>query len=118
MPIYDYACRVCERIAVDILEPMTVGPRVCGWSRDGDDLKRCPGIMDRVLLPTHRNNVIGDECDILVKHGLCHADGTPQRFTSKTEMRREAHRRGLTPHVTHQADSRGSDKSKHTSRWI
>lgn len=40
-------------------------------------------------------SVIGDEIDIEVRHGICHDDGTPRRFTSKSEMRRVAQQKGL-----------------------
>ena len=61
--------------------------------------------------------VIGDECDVLVKHGICNEDGSPKRYTSKAEMARTAKERGYTNHVVH-IGSQGSDKSPHTSRWI
>jgi hypothetical protein len=61
--------------------------------------------------------IIGDECDVTVRHGLCHEDGTPRRFTSKEEMKRVAAAKGLVNHVEH-ITSRGSDKSPHTTRWI
>lgn len=31
-----------------------------------------------------------------IRHGLCNEDGTPRRYYSKTDIRREANRRGLT----------------------
>lgn len=118
MPMYDYACSTCGRVATDVLEPVSAPPRVCGWDIVDGAPKRCEGVMDRVLMPTGRGTVIGDECDVTVRHGLCHSDGTPQRFTSKAAMRRQAEQRGLTNHVEHKPASRGSDKSPHTSRWI
>lgn len=63
------------------------------------------------------NSVIGDECDILVKHGLCNADGSPKRYRSKSEMARDAAAHGWTNYVRH-IGAPGSDKSKHTSRWV
>jgi hypothetical protein len=65
----------------------------------------------------HANSVIGDECDVTVKHAICNEDGTPRRYTSKEEMKREAEKRGWTNYVVHQPPP-GSDKSKHTQRWI
>ena len=35
------------------------------------------------------------EGGVLIAHGLCHEDGTPQRFDSKSAMKLEAARRGL-----------------------
>lgn len=58
----------------------------------------------------------GDECDVLARHGLCNPDGTPHRYTSKTEMKREAEKRGLTNYVVHTPE-RGTDKSKLTQKW-
>lgn len=40
-------------------------------------------------------SVISDEIDIEVRHGLCNPDGSPRRYTSMTELRREAAERGL-----------------------
>jgi hypothetical protein len=61
--------------------------------------------------------VIGDECDVTIKHGLCNEDGTPRRYTSKAEIAAEASRRGLRQHVEH-VPSRGSDKNPHTQRFL
>lgn len=61
--------------------------------------------------------VIGDECDVLVRHGLCNEDGSARRYTSKSEMKREAWKRGLQSHVEHKPLP-GSDKSPHTTRWV
>jgi hypothetical protein len=63
------------------------------------------------------NSVIGDEIDVSIKHGLCHPDGSPRRFTSRAELKREEKRRGMENHVVH-IGSKGSDKSKHTTRWV
>jgi hypothetical protein len=52
-----------------------------------------------------------------IRHGLCNADGSPRKYYSKTEIAREAKKRGLTNHVTHVPD-KGSDKNKHTTRWV
>ena len=38
--------------------------------------------------------VIGDECDVWIRHGLCNTDGSPRRFRSKTEIKRAANERG------------------------
>jgi hypothetical protein len=54
---------------------------------------------------------------LVIEHGLCHEDGTPRTYYSKTEINREAKRRGWTPFVRHVGE-RGSDKSPHTSRWV
>lgn len=41
--------------------------------------------------------VIGDECDVTIRHGLCYDDGTPRRFRSKAEFRAVAKAKGWTP---------------------
>jgi hypothetical protein len=48
---------------------------------------------------------------------LCNPDGSPRRFYSKTEIAREASRRGLVNHVEH-VTGRGTDKNPHTTRWV
>jgi hypothetical protein len=60
--------------------------------------------------------ILGDECDVTSRHGLCNADGSPRRYTSKSEMKREAEKRGMTNVVEH-VGQRGSDKSPHTTKW-
>ncbi len=76
----------------------------------------CGGVTEHVWIPGTRH-VIGDECDQTIANGLCNADGTPRRFTSKAEIKKEAKRRGLTQFVQHTTKP-GTDKSKWTSRWI
>lgn len=61
-------------------------------------------------------NVQGDECDVMVEHGLCNSDGTPRRYRSKEEMKKEAKKRGLQSHVEH-IGLPGSDKSPVTTKW-
>lgn len=64
-----------------------------------------------------KRSVVGDECDVWIKNGLCNPDGTPRHYTSKEEIRRETARRGLVNEVKH-VGVRGSDRSPHTTRWI
>lgn len=61
--------------------------------------------------------VIGDEMDLMVPHGVCHPDGTPRRFTSKSDLRQALKAAGLQPAVRH-VGLPGSDRSPHTTRWI
>ena len=84
----------------------------------------CGGVLKRVIIggtglnPLHStHSVVGDECDVTVTNGICNLDGTPRRYTSKSEMATEAAKRGLTNHVEH-IPGKGSDKSRHTSRWV
>lgn len=61
--------------------------------------------------------VIGDEIDLMVPHGVCHADGTPRRFRSRSELARALKAANLENVVRHMP-LRGSDRSPHTTRWI
>lgn len=61
--------------------------------------------------------VIGDECDVTVPHGICNPDGTPKRYTSKSDMRQAARALGLTNAVEH-VPMPGTDKSPLTTRWV
>lgn len=54
---------------------------------------------------------------VLIEHGLCHPGGAPRRYYSKSEMAREAKRRGLVNAVEHKTD-KGTDKSPNTQRWV
>lgn len=62
-------------------------------------------------------NAVGDECDVWVRHGICNEDGTPRHYTSKEAMRKEAIRQNVTNMVRHVGEQ-GSDKAKHTTRWV
>lgn len=106
MRMIDLRCAKCERIQPDHLE------------RDEDKTRPdCCGLpMERVFLPTERGNVIGDECDIVVRNGLCMPDGSPQRFRSKEALRKAEAKAGLTNYVVHRG-TKGGDRSKHTSKW-
>jgi hypothetical protein len=44
----------------------------------------------------HASAVIGDDIDVTIRHGLCHEDGTPQRFRSRSELRRVAIQKGYS----------------------
>jgi len=88
------------------------------WSYD--PVPSCPSClqpMSQDAAPGKAACVIGDECDTVVEHGICNQDGSPKRFTSKSQMKRQAAELGLRNDVTHIGE-RGSDKSKHTTRWI
>ena len=108
MPLYDRLCEGCQHQLIDVVEPMTPPEVPC---------PKCGGRTVRAWL-TKPSNVIGDECDIWIKHGLCDAvTGEPRRYTSKIEIMREAKRRGFVNYTTH-VPQPGSDKSPHTVRWI
>lgn len=106
--MYDRACNHCGHQALDCYEPIAADTPKCS---------QCElGRMERVWL-ARASGVIGDEIDITVENGMCNPDGSPRRFTSRTELRREEVRRGWTNHVVHQG-TKGGDKSPHTSRWV
>lgn len=67
------------------------------------------------------NSVIADDIPggVEIRHGLCNSDGSPRRYYSKSEMAREAKKRGIVNRVEHvPVPNSGSDKSIHTTRWI
>src|SRR6478609_2628135 len=121
MPVYDFRCTLCNRTELDVFQhtyaPFTCTARIPYVPESDCDPSEgthpCGGSMERVLLPGSPPNVIGDECDVEAKHGICNPDGSPRRYRSKSEMAREAKKRGLVNHVEHMP-SRGSDRSKHT----
>lgn len=107
----DIKCPECDEIVIDHFQ-----------RRSDEELPVCTAChvrMERVYLPTRRGNVIGDDIPggIDIKHGICWPDGTPRRYYSKSEMKKEADRLGVYNKVEHRP-IRGSDKSKHTTRWI
>lgn len=55
-----------------------------------------------------------------IKHGagLCNPDGSPKRYYSKSAIAKQAKAAGWTNYVEHRGDNAGTDKSKHTSRWV
>jgi len=109
MPMYDRKCTGCGAIEYDVLEPIEAPASACNT---------CGSVTERAWLG--RGAAVVDDSipgGLEIKHGLCHPDGTPRRFDSKSEIAREAKRTGWVNYVVHEG-SRGSDKSKHTSRWI
>ena len=88
------------------------------WSNDPvPDCVACGGRRERLFERTNAApGVIGDEIDVTIEHGLCHPDGRPKRFTSRSAMLAEGKALGWEPYVRHQPPP-GTDKSKHTTRW-
>ena len=107
MPMYDLICRACNTQQIDVLQPIQCEQSLCA----------CGAQFERAWL-TKPANVIGDECDVSIRHGLCNEDGTPRRFRSKQDIKRTAKEKGWTPYVVHQGIDAGTDKSPFTSRWI
>lgn len=106
MPLYDLVCEAGHE-QIDRLLPVGSRP----------PCPECGGAT--VTLWRTSATVVADDLPggVEIKHGLCHEDGSPRTFYSKSEIRREAARRGLMPHVEH-VPIRGTDKSPHTVRWV
>jgi hypothetical protein len=109
----DVKCPQCEQILIDLfLRP----------GEDGEytlpDCDVCHTAYERVFLPTGRQNVIGDDVPggLYIKNALCHSDGTPRRFDSKSAMHAFAKKRGWTNEVHHIGVH--SDKNKNTQKFI
>lgn len=113
----DLRCEGCGHVVIDYLE------------RDGCATRplECPECheqkLDRVMLGGASAHVHGDECDVWIKHGLCNEDGSPRHFRHKSEIARAAKELGeregtrVYNKVEHIGD-RGSDKNKHTQRFV
>jgi hypothetical protein len=108
--MYDRQCTDCGLIVEDCFEAIQTENPPC-------TADACQGTLVRAWIGGHGSKVISDECDVWVKHGICNLDGTPKHYRFKSEMRAEAKRRGVQPHVQH-VGTPGGDRSQHTSRWI
>lgn len=104
MPFYDLTCPSAHTQR-DVYLPVGVRPPCAECGQPTSTLWDTPCA------------VIGDECDVTIRHGLCHDDGSPRRYRSRSEIRREAQARGMTNYVEH-VPARESDKSPHTTRWV
>ena len=115
MPIYDRRCKGngcadgCSYQILDRLEPVDFEAPPCPL---------CGGDTERFWKQGSHPAVIPDEIPggIEIRHGICNEDGTPRRYYSHSEMKREAKRRGLENLVEH-VPTPGSDKSPYTTRW-
>jgi len=66
------------------------------WNYEQPPACACGGAQVRVSDTANRaHSVIGDEIDRTLEHGLCYEDGTPRRFTSRTELKRAEAASGL-----------------------
>lgn len=124
MPFYDRRCNLCGHTQIDVYEPVGAPNKPCPAKTHVEfepdcNVQHadypCGGTMERAWLSS-APGVIGDECDVVVRHGICNEDGSPRRYRFKSEMRAEAKRRGLVNTVEH-IGAPGSDKSAHTTRW-
>lgn len=105
MPMYDRACRDCSWVRDDCYEPL----------RADFPCPQCGGETVRVW--TARTAAIhGDDKFIggLKLENLGHEEVT---VYSRSELKREMDKRNLQ-HFTRHVGEQGSDKSKHTTRWV
>ena len=106
MPIYDRACRACGWERDDCFEHASQSEHAC---------PTCGKPTVRVFQGSRSPAVIGDEfIGGLTLENLGHE---PVTVHSRTELKREMQARGLKPFVRHVGEQ-GSDKSKHTTRWV
>jgi hypothetical protein len=103
MPFYDRCCPTCERIEIDVLEPVVEPPKLC---------ESCGTPTERAWI-TKPPNAIGDEMDHLQVNGL----KEPRRFRSKLERKRWLKEAGLEEKDCH-CPMPDSDKSKHGAAWV
>ncbi len=105
--MYDRTCTDCGSAHTDCLEPISTPDYACP----------CGGLMKRAWVGGKGPKAHGDEIDIYVTNAICHADGTPRRFRSKSELKRVEQQAKVSLRVEHKGEP-GSDKSKHTQRWF
>ena len=58
----------------------------------------CEQPMGHEAGPERAATVIGDEIDLVIRHGPCNEDGSPRRYRSRAELKREEFRTGWTPY--------------------
>lgn len=108
MPNYDRVCPNGHEL-IDCLEPIEAPTVPC---------PTCGKLTERAWIGKP-SGVIGDDIPggIWMRHGICNEDGSPRKYYSKSEIAKEAERRGLVNVVRH-APAQGTDKSAHTVRWV
>jgi hypothetical protein len=108
VPMYDRVCTNDHQL-LDCYEPIEFPGLAC---------PTCGEPTQRVWLRKGAA-VITDEIPggVQIRHGLCNEDGTPRTYYSHSEIAAEAKRRGMMNYVEHVSPP-GSDKSKHTTRWV
>lgn len=91
MPVYTYAkhrlrCSACQAVFAAYV-----------WGHESDrwrsDCCQAPA-HEAEEAPGRGTAVIGDEVDLVFQHGICHDDGTPRRFRSRTEIRQACLEKG------------------------
>lgn len=106
MPLYDMKCESCSR---EWVRYSTIDNRK-------QPCEECGGVVEQVFKAAA---VIGDDIPggIWIRHGLCNEDGSPKKYYCKSDIAKEAAKRGLENLVRHVGD-KGSDKSKNTVKWV
>lgn len=105
--LIDIECSECDYKEMDIWHTYGEKYGVC---------LECGAAMGRWHHST--GGVHGDDIPggIYIPHAICHPDGTPRRFDSKSAIQKAAKEAGWTNVVEH-VTPKGTDKSKHTTRW-
>lgn len=74
-------------------------------------------VSDWPFCPHGKTNfsVIGDDIPggVWIRHGLCNADGTPRKYYSKSEMAKEAEKRGLINNASGKPDAKPNTNRKY-----
>lgn len=87
---------------------------VFAWTHETPTCSHCLCPAARVADVVHNQapGVFADSIPggIMIRHGICNEDGSPRRYDSKTEIRAEAQRRGLT--------ILGETPGARESRWV
>lgn len=106
MPFYDLTCPN-DHEQIDVLLKLGERPPCPTCSEPTVTLwRQAPGVTP--------DDIPGG---VWIRNGLCNEDGSPKKYYSKTEMNREAKRRGLVNIVEHVSEP-GTDKNKFTTRWF
>lgn len=89
--------------------------------RAGNEHPRCRACSELLVkLPVapavHADGIPGG---IMIRNGICNADGSPRRYDSKSEIRLATKQAGLINRVQHEP-SKGSDKNNqhNTQRFV
>lgn len=110
MKMIDMHCPACETRHIDVLL------REGNWA---PECLTCHVPLVRICIGGMAAAVHGDDIPggVWIRNGICNLDGTPRRYDSHSEMRREAKARGLVNFVEH-VGTKGGDKNRHTQRFI
>jgi len=89
----------------------------CGAALRVGDFPFCHG--DPTKHQPYTGGIVPDDIPggLLITNGLCHDDGTPRRFDTRSSIAAEAKRRGFTNYVQHRGTESG-DKSSQTQRFV